>query len=152
MVLQGPTMSSEQLRRGSSRLAITLLRRKRPFLCRARAKLLYNYPRRVLERGRGRGEGMRREGEERVEVGASHAPSSSSSSDLCPPQGRGRRSMILRYYGVSTRPFFITSTRKFPAWYLCMRNISRTHGYNDVPAAAAAAAAAVAVPAAGRCI
>lgn len=132
MVLQDSTMC----RRGPPRIVPIshyFMRRKRSLLCRARAKLLCNYPRRILEGiqggggGRWQGQVMHRH-RLRVWIRALR-------------KDEVGRSMILRYYGVSVRPFFVTSTRKFPSRLVFMYEKYAARMDDDEVAAAAASCA-----------
>lgn len=126
MVLQGSTMC----RQGPPRIVPIshyFMRRKRSLLCRARAKLC-NYPRRILEGirgGRWQGQVMHRH-RLRVRIRA-----------LRKDEVGG--SMILRYYGVSARPFFVTSTRKFPSRLVFMYEKYAARMDDDEAAAASCA-------------
>lgn len=82
------------------------MRRKRSLLCRSRTKLLYNYPRRVLEGIREGGGRWQRQVMHRHRLRV---------RIRCPPQGRSRRIydlMILRRVGETV---LLKSTRKFPS-------------------------------------
>lgn len=108
MVLQDPTMCRRRLPRIVP-ISHYFMRRKRSLLCHARTKLLCNYPRKVLEGIRG-GQVAR----------TSHAPSSSSSSDPCPPQGRSRRIYDLTVLRVGETVLRKVDTRKFPSCLVFM--------------------------------
>lgn len=83
----------------------------------------------IILRGFSRGYRRMGKGGRRGEVvGANHAPSSSLSSDPCLPQGRSRRIYDLTVlWRVGETVLRNVDKKISPAWYLCMRNISRTH-------------------------